>query len=288
MTFNELHPTIQSWINSDEFIGSIVSVTRTFSLPSSSILINAIFDLILKIVKPEEFKTKLFASLPPDKQNENIINELVSFSLLPIKAPLLESGIDITIIAPISNATLVTSEAVTLNTSDNYPTENITLNNNASLTPNTTYEAPINFTPITANTDTSPIPSSPPAPPTQSILPTIEETLPIATTIASPSVIENIAPPIASSPIIPNFVPDSISPETNNPPITPFVIYEEKSIETAMSSSNHIENPLRPMFYTGESTKQESSPVANIEFRNPEDNKQVNANNIINLKDLPL
>jgi len=288
MIFNELNPIIKSWLDSDEFINSIVSVTQAFKSPVSSILVNAVFNLVLKETKPEEFRAKLLATLPSNAQNDALINELFRASLIPIQSPLLESGIDITIIAPISNATLVTSEAVTLNTSDNYPTENITLNNNASLTPNTTYEAPINFTPITANTDTSPIPSSPPAPPTQSILPTIEETLPIATTIASPSVIENIAPPIASSPIIPNFVPDSISPETNNPPITPFVIYEEKSIETAMSSSNHIENPLRPMFYTGESTKQESSPVANIEFRNPEDNKQVNANNIINLKDLPL
>jgi hypothetical protein len=104
MIFSELNPTIQSWIDSDEFIDSLVSIMGEFGLLSSAPLSESVINLALKAVKPEEFKAKLLASLPPDKQNEAIVSKLVNFSLLPIKGPLAESGIDISIIAPLDEA----------------------------------------------------------------------------------------------------------------------------------------------------------------------------------------
>ncbi|MFA5052888.1 MAG: hypothetical protein WC565_02435 [Parcubacteria group bacterium] len=124
MNFKELNPTIQQWMDSDGFIDSIVSVQEEFNIQSSAPLINTIFDLILKNIPSEEFRNKLLSSLPQDKQNEAVVGRLVNATLTPIRAPLAESGIDISVIAPIDENIAPFNPALTVS-SEEVP-ENIT------------------------------------------------------------------------------------------------------------------------------------------------------------------
>ena len=258
MTFNELNPTIQSWIDSDEFIDSLVSVMGEFGLLSSAPLSESVISLALKTVKPEEFKAKLLASLPPDKQSEALAVRLVNLSLLPIKGPLAESGIDISIIAPLDEINAAPY--------------------NPAAAEGALIEPPVETGPI------SPIPESvvddipqtggPVSPIQYPLEPVIDESTPLA-----PSFAADTAP--LASPLNGELAAEPV------PAPAPFVIHEEKTVQQA-SMNSHKESPIRPMFYSGEPEARGASPVVNIEFGKPEDKNKVDPANIVDLKDLPL
>ncbi|MFA4999280.1 MAG: hypothetical protein WC519_00945 [Parcubacteria group bacterium] len=215
MNFKELNSIIQQWLDSDEFIDSIVSIQGEFGLPSSAPLINTVFDLVLKNIRPEEFKDRLLSLLPQNQKNEAIVQKLVNSSLLPIKAPLTESGTDISVITPLDETSAV----------------------------------PFVPTPIAAPAE---IPTEP-----EPIAPNLEE-----------------APePAALAPIL--------SEST-----APFVIHEE-NLPKQVSAEMREQEPLRPMFYSGEPGTQKKAPIASLEFGRQEKTK-VNPENVLNLKDLPL
>jgi len=291
MNFNELHPNIQSWLDSDEFINAIVSVVQTFALPNSSSLVSAVFDLAMKQTKPEEFKDKLFSTLPQDKQKEEVVNKLVSSTLLPISTPLAESGIDISIIVPLNE------EVVVPTTSANPPSQistdalintasPLSINENIAPTidPISAIPSP---SPLSSTQEFSPQPDVTPASipePLSSPLPNVAPIL--ITDDTNNPLIEHLPHPSSTVTLItPNFTHPKDSAVPNVAP-APFVIYKETPIER--SSSSHKEGPLRPIFYSAEPVKQREAPTASIEFGAPAQNNEVNPDNIINLKDLPL
>jgi len=284
MTHNELHPIIQSWTDSDEFINSLVSVAQEFSLVSTALLIEAIFGLLLKNIRPEEFKSKLLSSLPPDKQSEVIVSKLVSSSLLPIKGPLAESGIDISIITPLDEASIIPYTPPVLETlvEETESEYSITPLDEADIPPSSpalvrttnlatpesliisTSEAPVSSQPI----------FSPPSAPTETIM--------ISESVSTPSSIMPIYPakPTPSeSETISSFShsldipapPISINESINEPPSisAPFVIHQEKPMERVSQNPQHKEELLRPLFYSKEEEKQESPSFVNLEFKPP-------------------
>jgi hypothetical protein len=253
MTFNELNPIIQSWIDSDEFIDSLISVTHEFNLRSSAPLSEAIVSLILKTITPVEFKIKLMSSLPEGNRSDALVVKLVNLSLLPIRGPLMESGIDISMIAPLDEASAV---------------------------PYDPSAAPVKPTEVKP---TSPVSDSAPVSPTETSEPAIADNEPSPTTPLTPNFDANTeplaAPPLNSS------TTASASPPAGGP--APFVIHEEKPVPQA-SMNSHNESPIRPMFYSGEREVKGSAPVANIEFGKAEDSKKIDPANVVDLNDLPL
>jgi len=286
MNFNELNPIIQSWTDSNEFIDSLVFITQEFSLVNADPLINAVFGLILKTTKPEEFKTNLLASLPPDKQNEAIVSKLVHSSLLPIKGPLAESGIDISIITPLD---------------ETFATPYI------PPAPETTTEI------ITSESLSAPLDEAVVSPPiipeilTNSIAPELSavpqnidhtsysaisfQNTPNETNTSDPALISTDMPsasldimPVSSVEITPPFNPlpdvpiepmptnEQISTNDSLPASAPFVIHQEKPIARATQDSQHKEELLRPLFYSKEAERQEPPSFANLEFKPPENN----------------
>lgn len=253
MTFNELNPTIQSWIDSDEFIDSLVSVMQEFGLLSSAPLSESIINLALKATKPEEFKTKLLASLPPDKQSEALVAKLVNSSLLPVKGPLAESGIDISVIAPLDEANAVPY-------------------NPASSTSEAPAISPVEAGPISPISDAASAETTPVSPVQSPPEPVIDESAPLT--------------PSFSAEAVPLVSPGTGEP-ANVPAPAPFVIHEEKTVQQA-SMNSHKESPIRPMFYSGEPEGRETSPVVNIEFGKSGNGNKVGPENVVDLKDLPL
>jgi len=286
MNFNELNPIIQSWTDSNEFIDSLVFITQEFSLVNADPLINAVFGLILKTTKPEEFKTNLLASLPPDKQNEAIVSKLVHSSLLPIKGLLAESGIDISIITPLD---------------ETFATPYI------PPAPETTTEI------ITSESLSAPLDEAVVSPPiipeilTNSIAPELSavpqnidhtsysaisfQNTPNETNTSDPALISTDMPsasldimPVSSVEITPPFNPlpdvpiepmptnEQISTNDSLPASAPFVIHQEKPIARATQDSQHKEELLRPLFYSKEAERQEPPSFANLEFKPPENN----------------
>ena len=300
MTLNELNPIIQSWTDSDEFINFLISIVQEFTLTSTTPLIEVIFGLILKTIKPEEFKTSLLASLPPDKQNEAIVSKLVHASLLPIKGPLAESGIDISIITPLDEtfatpyippAPETTAEIIT---SEHLPTPL----DEAIVSPPI---APEILTNSIAPESSSALPNTAPA---FSYSATSPQNTPNETNISDPSLVSTDTPPVSpdippvSSDIMPvspveiaaplfSPLPDvSIEPIPTNEQIstndsltasTPFVIHQEKPIARATQGSQHKEELLRPLFYSKEAERQEPPSFANLEFKPPENNDYTNS-----------
>ena len=253
MTFNELNPAIQSWIDSDEFIDSLVSVMQEFGLMSSAHLSESIINLALKTTKPEEFKAKLLASLPSDKQSEALVAKLVNSSLLPIRGPLAESGIDISVIAPLDEVNAVPYNPATA-TSEVPATSPIEA-------------GPVSPIPYASSAEAVPISpiQSPPEP-------AIDESVPL-----TPSFSAEAAP-----------LPSPESGEAAYAPApAPFVIHEEKTVQQT-SMNSHKESPIRPMFYSGEPEGREVSPVVNIEFGKSGNGNKVGPENVVDLKDLPL
>ena len=286
LSFNQLHQNIQLWAVSDDFIDSIVAVAQEFALSSATPLIEVTFGLMLKTIKPEEFKTNLLTSLPPDKQNEAIVSKLVHSSLLPIKRPLAESGIDISIITPLdetfatpyipptpeTTTEIITSEYLSV------PLDEVailpfitpeTLTNSIapelSAVPqnidHTSYSA-ISFqnTPNETNT-------SDPA--------LISTDMPSASLDIMPVSSVEITPPfnpLPDVPIEPMPTNEQISTNDSLPASAPFVIHQEKPIARATQDSQHKEELLRPLFYSKEAERQEPPSFANLEFKPPENN----------------
>ena len=300
MTLNELNPIIQSWTDSDEFINSLISIVQEFTLTSTTPLIEVIFGLILKTIKPEEFKTSLLAPLPPDKQNEAIVSKLVHTSLLPIKGPLAESGIDISIITPLDEtfATPYVPPApettVEIITSEHLPTPL----DEAIVSPPITPEI---LTNSIAPESSAALPNTAPAFPYSATSP---QNTPNETNISDPSLVSTDTPPVSpdippvSSDIMPvspveiaaplfSPLPDvSIEPIPTNEQIstndsltasTPFVIHQEKPIARATQGHQHKEELLRPLFYSKEAERQEPPSFANLEFKPPENNDYTNS-----------
>ena len=299
MTLNELNPIIQSWTDSNEFIDSLVFITQEFSLINADPLINAVFGLLLRTINPEEFKAKLLTSLPSDKQNEAIVSKLVHTSLLPIKGPLAESGIDISIITPLdetfatpyvppapeTTAEIITSEHLPtpldeaivsppitpeILTNSIAPESSAALSNtapafsySATSPQNTPNETNISD-PSLISTDTPPV--SPDIPPVSS------DIMPV-------SPVEIVPPfsPLPDVPIKPMPTNNQISTNDSLPVSTPFVIHQEKPIARATQGSQHKEELLRPLFYSKEAERQEPPSFANLEFKPPENNDYTNS-----------
>lgn len=293
MNFNELHPIIQNWSESDEFIDSLVSVTTEFDLISSSPLLEAVFNLFTKEIKPEEFKEKLLASLPENERNEAIVNRLVNLSLLPIKGPLFESGIDISIIAPLDESSALPFAPVSPheNSAEEGALAPIEIPPISSITePVISVGSPVEIeSPVSSALQNSPLPEASPVSP--STAENLNAPLSIPTEIISPVPPvetlnkEEIKPEInlaASSPLVsPNF--DSSAKEAS-----PFVIHQEKAIERATASDSYVNNPLRPVFYPTETETKESPSFASLEFGKSDKDKKIDPANIVDLKDLPL
>jgi len=299
MTLSELNPIIQSWTDSNEFIDSLVFITQEFSLINADPLIKTVFGLMLKTIKPEEFKTSLLASLPPDKQNEAIVSKLVHASLLPIKGPLVESGIDISIITPLdetfatpyippapeATTEIIISESLPISLDETFIPPPITpeiLTNSIALDPSA---VSINTNPLSSYSTTS------------------SQNTPNEITISDPALVSANTPPVspdippASSDIMPvspvETTPTTFSPLSDafiksvptNEPIsandslpasTPFVIHQEKSIARATKEPQDKEELLRPLFYSKEAERQEPPSFANLEFKPPENSDFIN------------
>ena len=291
MTHNELHPVIQSWTDSDEFINSLISVAQEFSLVSTAPLIKVIFGLLLKTIKPEEFKTKLLASLPPDKQSEVLVSKLVNSSLLPIKGPLAESGIDISIIAPLDEVSAVSYTPPVLETLvENATSKSLAtpLDEASVSSPLPVLEESTNLAdlaepdPLSASLNETPTVFQPavsaPGTPTEAVMP--ESALvpshiaPIYPTEITPaeSVINSSfnQPPDIPVPLV--SINESAS--INEPLSTsiPFVIHQEKPMESTVQSIQHKEELLRPLFYSKEEKRQDAPSFADLEFKPPGNN----------------
>ncbi len=284
MTHNELHPVIQSWTDSDEFINSLVFVAQEFSLISTTPLIEAIFGLLLKTIKPEEFKAKLLTSLPLDKQSEVIVSKLVNSSLLPIKGPLAESGIDISIIAPLDEEPVIpylppVLETLVEETDSEFLITPLGETNAHSSS--TVLVEPTNLAmseSLIASVDEPPASSSPTA-----SLPSMPTDTVMAPESISPSSSSIYAYPVKSAPdesiTIPSLnhvvdipaPPISINESINEPPpaSTPFVIHQEKPIERVSQGLQHKEELLRPLFYSKEEKRQEPPSFVDLEFKPP-------------------
>jgi len=273
MTFNELNPTIQSWIDSDEFIDSLVSVVQEFNLQSSAPLSEAIIGLALKRITPVEFKIKLLTSLPEDKRGDALVAKLVNLSLLPVKGPLAESGIDISVIAPLDEVGVIPYDP---NAKPKEETEEITEEAGPV--------SPLDELPPEGNT-ISPVESSPA--PAANPVSEMNESAPTANG-AAPVINE-------SAPLTPNFdanteplaAPLIDQASASAPAPAPFVIHEEKTVERTSASANGA-SPIRPMFYSAEPEARGNTPVVNIEFGKPETSKKIDPNNVVDLNDLPL
>jgi len=283
MTLNQLNPTIQSWVDSDEFIDSVVSVAQEFALLSTAPLIEVTFGLMTKTIKPEEFKTSLLASLPPDKQNEAIVSKFVHALLLPIKEPLAESGIDISVIAPLDETLAVSyapSAPETLVEKTVPESLIIPLDKTVAPAPGepTSLSSPesliVPLNNISALPESvTPIPSTPtetavvePGPASSDIAPTHS-----TETTTTPS-FNNQSDAYSSLPVNKNTsINDPLSAST------PFVIHEEKVIERASQSFNHTKELLRPLFYYKEIEKEDTPSFVNLEFKPPENNDDKNS-----------
>jgi|GEM_PF-1369242 len=273
MTFNELNPIIQSWIDSDEFIDSLVSVTHEFGLSSSSPLSEAVVGLILKTITPVEFKIKLLTSLPENKRGDTLVAKLVNLSLLPIKGPLAESGIDISVIAPLDEANTIPYNPNAKPEEEPEKTAEKTgpISPLDELPPEGNAVSPVEFSPAPAASPASEMNES--APTANGPAPVINESAPL-----TPNFDANTEP--LAAPLINQTSASAPAP-------APFVIHEEKTVEQASASANGA-SPIRPMFYSAEPEARGSTPVVNIEFGKPETSKKIDPNNVVDLNDLPL
>jgi len=284
MILNELNPIIQSWVDSDNFIDSVVSVAQEFTLLSTAPLIEVTFGLILKTIKPEEFKTSLLASLPPDKQNEAIVSSLVHASLLPIKGPLAESGIDISTIIPLDE---------TLSSPYIPPVPEITTKISISEPLSTSLDESAISPSVTPEALTSPNPS-------ESLIVPLNEVSafpqPVASVSSAPTKTATIESELISSDIAPAHPTETATtssfnhsdapsplPVNEHAPInnplsspTPFVIHKEKTIERTSQDFDHAKELLRPLFYSKQIEKEEPSSFVNLEFKPPENNDNKN------------
>ena len=294
MTLNQLNPIIESWIDSDEFIDSVISIAQEFALLSTTPLIEVTFGLITKIIKPEEFKTRLLASLPPDKQNEAIISKFVHALLLPIKEPLAESGVDISTITSldetlsspyVSPLPEITTEIITLE-SLSAPLDEIIIS--PSVAPETltnsvsskSSAASINTDPTSSYSATSfqNTPNDISDPTLVSL--DISNTSPVSSDITPVSLIKTTPSPFSPSLDAPTEpIPTNEQIPTNNSHSTPipFVIHKEKVIERTSQSLGHTKELLRPLFYSKQIEKEEPPSFANLEFKLPENNDNKNS-----------
>jgi hypothetical protein len=263
MEFNELLPDIQSWIDSDDFINSIVSIRKEFNLKNSAIISDAVLDLILKKIKPEKLKEELLKSVPADNIDE-LTKKITDLLLAPIKEPLKASGIDISTISQIEKSPA-------------------TLGPVSPVAPSSTQEATIPEKKLpTEQIPETKLPESSPIKPVYQENAKIEplgENNNFPAKEINEKIQEKNAPQIAT----PNFDKKD-SPEEQP---TPFVIHEEKFPQKA-SMSNNSGNPLRPIFYSEEPKREEKAPFANLEFGKTGNNKKVDPDNVVDLKDLPL
>ena len=256
MNPEELHPIIEQWINSDEFINSLVSATIEFGLESSEPLLNTSYSLLLGEIKPEEFKEKLFAALPEEKRNDELVSRLVNLSLLPVKGPLSESGIDISAICPIDE-----SSAKPYVPAPEEEQEEV--------------GKPADETAVTGEVNAAP--ETAPAVPQSEMISSLESP---AAAPELPSTVTETPSSTSSSPLI---TPQFSSPAGTS---SPFIIHQEKGLE--QTSAEKESSPLRPVFYSEEPASQEGSSFANVEFSNTDKRKDVDPTNVVNLKDLPL
>jgi len=291
LIFDKLHQSIQLWTNSDEFVDSLVFISQEFTLTNTTPLIEAIFGLLLKTIKPEEFKANLLASLPPDRQNEAIVSKLVHASLLPVKGPLAESGIDISIITPLDEAfsspyippapeattEIITSESLSA------PLDEAVIP--SSITPE------ILTNPVASESSAAP----PNIVPAFSYLTTSSQNMLNETNTSDPALISTDIPP-ASSDIMPispveivspfSPLPDiSIEPISTNEQIsannslstsTPFVIHQEKPIERTSQDPQYKEELLKPLFYSKKEERRDPPSFVNLEFGPPMSNDNTN------------
>ena len=298
LIFDKLHQSIQLWTNSDEFVDSLVFISQEFTLTNTTPLIEAIFGLLLKTIKPEEFKANLLASLPPDRQNEAIVSKLVHASLLPVKGPLAESGIDISIITPLdetfsspyippapeTTTEIVTSEHLSA------PLDEVVIP--PAIAPEIlTNSVASEFSATLLNTD-----------PVSSYSSTPFQSTPSETNTSDPALISTDTPPIspntppASSDIMPispveiaplfSSLPDaSIEPISTNeqistndslPTSTPFVIHQEKPIERTSQDPQYKEELLKPLFYSKKEERRDPPSFVNLEFGPPMSNDNTN------------
>lgn len=240
MTFKDLNPKIQSWIDSDEFTNVVVLIATKFDLPSTEPIIDTIFNLILGNISSENFKTQLLSSLPEEKRDEKIIIQLVKDLLIPIQDVLLESNIYISKI--ISSPYKHQSNKLFISDNLSDPKHNS------------------QSTPITTSLEVDNITSSP-------IINTNKE--------------EN-APFITL-----NNKEERAFKDTNQTTSSPFIMHSIKPIENNVIANKDIDI-IRPMFYTEPIVQEEGASIANIEFGNIKNTKEIHPDNIINLKDLPL
>ena len=292
LSFSELHPTIQLWIDSDEFIDSLVYVMQEFAILEAAPLTDSILELILKKIKPEEFKDRLLSLLPLEKRSGAIVEKLINSSLLPIKAPLAESGIDISMIAqldetPAVSYALPVLEALVEETkSESLITplgEADTLPPSAVLVESTNLAMP---EPLIVSINKAPTSShliaSLPSMPTETVI--ISESItppsniiPIYPTKPTPNESATISSFSHSIDVSTSSASINESASINKPSIvsTPFVIHQEKPIERASQGLQHKEELLRPLFYSKEE-KQESPSFVNLEFKRPITNDDTN------------
>jgi len=282
MTLNQLNPIIQSWIDSDEFVDSVISVAQEFAILSTAPLIEVTFGLILKKIKPEEFKTTLLTSLPPGKQNEAIVSKLVHASLLPIKDPLAESGIDISIIAPLNKESAISYTSPISTLAEEAAPESLIapLDETIVFAPETPV-SPISPESLTASSNETPVFPQP-----------------IASISDIPTKIAIIESGLASSDIAPTHPTETattssldhsdapMSPLSANKPVSindplsasaPFVIHKEKAVERTSEGPDHTKEFLRPLFYSKEIEKEDPPAFANLEFKPPENNDNKNS-----------
>lgn len=262
MEFNELSPDIQSWIDSDDFINSIVSIRKEFNLKNSAIISDAVLDLILKKIKPEKLKEELLKSVSSDNINE-LTKKITDLILAPIKEPLKASDIDISIISQIEKSPVT------------FPVSPVALSS-AQETPMPEKKLSAEQIPETK------LPENPPIKPVSQENAEIE-LLGEDNNFPAKEVSEKIQEKSAPQIVTPNFEKRD-SPEKKP---TPFVIHEEKFPQKA-SISNNSGNPLRPIFYSEEPKREEKAPFANLEFGKTGNNKKVDPDNVVDLKDLPL
>jgi hypothetical protein len=283
MNPEDIHPIIQQWIDSDEFIDSLVAVTMEFQLPDSSPVLDTIYSLIFKEVKPEEFKEKLLASLPEDKRIDAVLSKTVNLCLLPVKGHLSESGIDISVICPLDESSVkpyvpVPEEEEVADEIAQEPSPAPALSN-APASIEQTAESAQPLEPVVTEETPAPTPAPETVSPAEEDLNTLSVQLP-------PQVISETPPVLPSND---NQSPAPlITPQFDSPVGTsaPFIIHQEKAVPQTSASKKG--NPLRPVFYSEEPASQENPSFANIQFGKASEPKEVDPTNVVNLKDLPL
>lgn len=275
MEFKDLDPKIQDWLDSDEFINSIVAIQEKFKLDNSLPLIKVINEVVLKKINFSETEETLGNLIPNNSQVSEIASEIVNKILSPIKEPLQKSSINISMITPIEKVSFKPQAPEQPRQESNIsPISPITSVNNQQ-------------TPISKE---SPLSES--TPKTQLLI----NSQPEKNTPQKNEVIINQEklPTENNNPLIKKINekkhPETITPSFEKDDIkkdpAPFVIHEEKFPQKA-SGNNDNKNPLRPIFYSENSKEKEKASFVNLEFGSTQKNN-VDPDNIVDLKDLPL